>query len=213
MLSKLVPAVLIVSLVAAPLTLRGQAAHAKSPQLEKAAQVSFEEVINGIQVHKKLMEDLKKRFEPSNKALAKRNAEIESLRKQLDQGTNLSGKERENLEATIAAKTNALLLVEKQARDDFHKAYIPVRQKIDSKVMDVLTKYANANGYAVVLETGSPVTRVTWASAAIANRHGLEETPWPELETKLLAIFSVKEAQPITQELIVACNAEIRSLD
>jgi Skp family chaperone for outer membrane proteins len=195
--------------------MRGQAAHSNSSQIEKVAQVSFEDVINGLQVHKKVMEDLKKRFESTKNDLAQRNAELESLRNRLaDQGSSLSDKERESLAAAIAMRTNSLLRDEKKVTDEFHEVYLPLRRKIISKIMDVTGSYAKANSYAVVLETSSsPATRVLWASKGAQLKRGLEEKPWPEIEKKLLTIFSVKDASSITQQLIVACNAEITSLD
>lgn len=214
MLGRFVLVLPVVFLAAVSPTLRGQPVHPNSPRLEKVVQVRLEDVIDGIQVHQKLMEDLKKRFEPTKTDLAKRTAEIDSLRNQLDQGKNLSDKEQENLATTIAMKTNALLRDEKQALDEFEKVYRPARRKILSKLTDVMRNYAKKNGYAVILETGiPPTTRVAWASQAEQIKYGLEDKPWPEIEKKLLTIFSVKEAQSITQELIVACNAEIHSID
>jgi Skp family chaperone for outer membrane proteins len=203
--------VLVVSLVVFPFKLRGQSADTNPQQQEKVARVNFQDAISATQQYQKIKEDLIRKSAPKNKDIAKQNAELETLRRRLsNQENKLSDNERNSLVVAIAIKANALQVAEAQSRDEFQKDATKALNKLARKAWPVVQNYAEANGYAVILDTSASPNLILYASEATVSKYGLKGKPPAEIENALLSVFSGKDAQPIDHELTATLDAAIR---
>jgi outer membrane protein len=94
--------------------------------------------------------------------------EVESLKKQYQaQADKLSDDEKSSRAKAIDTKQKSLQRNYEDAQAEFQQAEQEVINRIGSKMVTVLEKYANANGYAVVLDVSNPQTSpVLWATQA-----------------------------------------------
>ncbi len=110
---------------------------------------------------------LQKKFEPKRTELEATNAEVENLKKQLNtQGDKLNQEARDNLVKSLEQKQKNLQRAVEDAQGDFQAQQNDIANRIGQKLLQVLEKYANDNGYAVVLDVSSPQSPVLWASTA-----------------------------------------------
>jgi len=184
------------------------------PQQEKIGRVNIQDVIASTRLGKKTFGDLEKQFETRKKELAKQGAEIDSLKQRLsNQAGKLSDKERDQLTATIDSKEKLFHANEAQMREQREQLLNSAVGKLGTKILVVLSNYAQTNGYAAILDTSGPTVGILWASESTVRKLGLTGKTQPEIEKGLLAAFADKQASVINQELIKACDAEIHSID
>jgi outer membrane protein len=92
--------------------------------------------------------------------------EVEGLKKQYQaQADKLSDDEKSSRAKAIDTKQKSLQRSFEDAQAEFQQAEQEVINRIGSKMVGVLEKYASANGYAVVLDVSNPQTSpVLWAT-------------------------------------------------
>src|SRR5579884_4128894 len=94
---------------------------------------------------------LSKKFEPKQAELKGMNDEVENLKKQLNtQGDKLNEVARANLVKSIESKQKELQRNLEDAQSDFQSQQNDILQQVGQKMMQVLDKYAKANGYSLV---------------------------------------------------------------
>ena len=109
---------------------------------------------------------LQKKFEPKRDEIKRLNDEVDGLQKQLDtQGDKLNDEARAKLVKDIADKKKSLQRVYEDATAEFQAQQGEVANKIGSKMLEVLNKYGEANGYAVILDVSTQNSPVLWAPA------------------------------------------------
>jgi Skp family chaperone for outer membrane proteins len=112
-------------------------------------------------------EALSKKFEPKQTELKGQNDEVDNLKKQLNtQGDKLNEGARANLVKTIEDKQKSLQRSYEDAQSDFQTQQNEILNRVGSKMMDVLDKYAKQNGYALVLDVSNQNSPVLWAGAS-----------------------------------------------
>lgn len=111
---------------------------------------------------------LDKKFEPRRSELQAQNTDLEKMKSQLQtQGEKLNDGARADLVKNIEAKQKNLQRAFEDAQADYSNETNTIGGRIAEKMMAVLEKYANENGYAVVLDVSNQQTSpVVWASAA-----------------------------------------------
>ncbi len=213
MLFRFVMTIVFAAFAVFPYALHGQTAATVETQQQqgKIGKVNIQDVISSTQTGKKNLQDLAKQFEPKQKILAKQNAEIDKLKERLS--GKISDQERDKLTAAIKDKEKTHQSDYEHFSNELQQAENKVLQKLGSKVVRVLASYAEANGYAVVLDTSSPTVGILWANEETVRKLGLLGKPQPEIEKGLAMAFADKEAITINRELIAACDAEINSMD
>ena len=155
---------------------------AGAPAGTKVAIVNIQDAIANTNEGKKELDALQQKFSPKQAELKTQNDEVENLKKQLQaQGDKLSDDERNNRVKTIEVKQKSLQRNFEDAQNEFQQAEQEVVNRLGKKMLEVLEKYAKANGYAMVLDVSNPQTPVLYASPG-AN---------------------------ITKELVEAYNAEV----
>ena len=141
------------------------AAAPAGPAPTKIGIVNIQDAIVTTNEGKKEFEALQAKFTPKQAELKTLNDEVENLKKQFQaQSDKLSDEERASRAKTIEAKQKVLQRNYDDAQTEFQQAEQEVVNRIGTKMLSVLEKYANANGYAVVLDVSNPQTPVLWAN-------------------------------------------------
>jgi Skp family chaperone for outer membrane proteins len=128
--------------------------------------VHIQDAILATEEGKKEFDALQQRFSPKQAELKNLNDEVENLRKQYAaQGEKLSDDEKATRAKTIDIKQKALQRNYEDAQAEFQQAEQEVLNRIGGKMLKVLEKYAQTNGYSIVLDVSNPQTSpVLWAT-------------------------------------------------
>lgn len=138
------------------------------PVPTKIGVVNIQQAIGECAEGKKEIDALQQKFNPKQAELKNMSDEVESLKKQYQaQADKLSDDEKSSRAKAIDTKQKSLQRNFEDAQAEFQQAEQEVINRIGSKMVTVLEKYANANGYAVVLDVSNPQTSpVLWATQA-----------------------------------------------
>ena len=136
------------------------------PVPTKIGVVNIQQAIQECAEGKKEIDVLQTRFAPKQVELKQQSDDVENLKKQYQaQAEKLSDEEKGRQAKAIDTKQKALQRNYEDAQAEFQQAEQDVINRIGSKMVAVLEKYANANGFAVVLDVSNPQTSpVLWAT-------------------------------------------------
>ena len=136
------------------------------PVPTKIGVVNIQQAIQECAEGKKEIDALQQKFAPKQVELKQQSDDVENLKKQYQaQAEKLSDEEKNSRAKTIDTKQKALQRNYEDAQAEFQQAEQEVINRIGSKMVAVLEKYANANGFAVVLDVSNPQTSpVLWAT-------------------------------------------------
>jgi outer membrane protein len=136
------------------------------PVPTKIGVVNIQQAISECAEGKKEIDALQQRFNPKQAELKGLNDEVENLKKQYQaQADKLSDEEKNSRAKAIDSKQKALQRNYEDAQAEFQQAEQEVINRIGAKMLTVLEKYSNTNGYAVVLDVSNPQTSpVLWAT-------------------------------------------------
>jgi outer membrane protein len=102
---------------------------------------------------KREIEALQKKFEPKSAELKKLNDDVEDMKKRLStQQDKLNEDARTNLVREIDSKGKTLQRQYEDAQGDFNAQQNDIFNRIGSKMVEVLDKYARENGYGVIFD-------------------------------------------------------------
>lgn len=141
-------------------------AASQGPVPTKIGVVNIQQAIGECAEGKKELEALQQKFNPKQVELKGLSDEVESLKKQYQaQADKLSDEEKASRAKAIDSKQKALQRNYEDAQAEFQQAEQDVINRIGAKMLSVLEKYSNANGFAVVLDVSNPQTSpVLWAT-------------------------------------------------
>jgi outer membrane protein len=109
--------------------------------------------------------DLEKKYAPRQAQLKALSDEIESLTKQLQtQGDKLSDAERASRAKTIDGKKKQLDRSAEDLKTDGNQDIQQMYSNLATKVYDVLSSYAQQQGYTLVLDISQQQSPVLWAN-------------------------------------------------
>ena len=136
------------------------------PVPTKIGVVNIQQAIQECAEGKKEIDTLQQKFAPKQVELKTQSDDVEALKKQYQtQAEKLSDEEKGRQAKAIDTKQKALQRNYEDAQAEFQQAEQDVINRIGSKMVAVLEKYANANGFAVVLDVSNPQTSpVLWAT-------------------------------------------------
>lgn len=145
-----------------------QAPAAAPAGAEKIAIMNIQTAIQNTQEGKKAIADLKARFMPKQNELQSQNRAIQALEKQLQDGGNtLSAEAKQELTNTISTKQKDLRRDYEDADSDFQNAQNDAVNRIGTKMMAIVTSYAQQHGYALILDVSSQQTPVLYAAKSV----------------------------------------------
>jgi outer membrane protein len=148
---------------------QGASAPAGSPPAVpgKIGIVGIQEAIAATNEGKKEMEALQQKFAGKQTELKALNDEVEGLKKQYQaQEASLGEDARATKAKAIEAKTKTLQRSYEDYQNEVQQAEQEILNRLGGKMLNVMEKYATANGYSVILDVSNPqTTPVLWASA------------------------------------------------
>jgi outer membrane protein len=131
----------------------------------KIAVIAFQVAVGQTNEGLRNFADLQKKYAPKEEQLKALNDEIDSLTKQLQtQGSALSDVERAKRATAIDEKKKKLDRDAEDARNDFQQEMQDMYNGLASKVYDVLSSYAQQQGYTLVLDVAQQQTPVLYAT-------------------------------------------------
>jgi outer membrane protein len=134
----------------------------------KVAVILFEAAVGQTNEGQRDIAQVQQKFAPKEASLKKQNDEIDTLKKQLQSGAaTLSESEKASRSKVIDQKEKQLQLDADEARTDYQSEMGDVLQTLAQKVFVVAQKYAQDNGYTLVLDgsaTQQQQSPILWAS-------------------------------------------------
>jgi len=143
-------------------------AQGQPPTPSKVAIIHVQNAILSTKDGQKAAADLQTSFLPKQTEIEKRRTEIAALQEQLRKGNATMAEEaKATLMRDIDAKNKLLTRETEDAQADLDASQGKIMQELGNKMMAVIEKYSNQNGYALVLDVSNPQTPVLWAATAI----------------------------------------------
>ena len=129
----------------------------------KVAVVSFQTAVSQTNEFQRAFVDLEKKWDPKRQQLKAQSDEIDRLTKELQtQGEKLSPDERTTRARSLDEKKKQFQRQSDDAQNDFGQAMQELFSNTASKVYDVLSSYAETNGFTVVLDDSNQTTPVLY---------------------------------------------------
>ena len=134
----------------------------------KVAVIHIQNAIVSTRDGQKAATDLQARYDPKRKEIEQKQQEVNALQEKLKRGSNTMSEEaKQSLMTEIDQKTRSLNRVAEDAQADFEQDQNRLLQDLGQRMMVVIQKYAQDNGFALVIDISSPQTPVLWAATAI----------------------------------------------
>lgn len=134
----------------------------------KIAVINFEGVVQQTNEFQRDIADLQKKYQPRVDTLKGLNTQIETLKKQLqDSGTTLSDADRAAKLHDVDDKTKELQRQGDDLKSDEQEAGQETLQQVGQKVFDIMSDYAKAQGFNLVLDAGQQNSGVVWATPGV----------------------------------------------
>jgi outer membrane protein len=134
----------------------------------KIAVIQIQAALAATKEGQKAAADLEVKLSPRKKDLDGKQAEIKDLQEKLQRGGNtLSDSAKEDLTRNIDAKTKSYNRELEDAQAELEQEQQKVVGALGQKMMAVIDKYAQQNGFAIVLDVSSQNTPVLYASNTV----------------------------------------------
>ena len=136
-----------------------------APQMgpSKIAVVSFQTAVSQTNEFQRAFVDLEKKWDPKRQQLKTLSDDIDRQTKELQtQGVNLSETERATRIKSLDDKKKQFQRQQEDAQNDFGQEMQELFSGTASKVYDVLSNYAEKNGYTLVLDDSNQQTPVLY---------------------------------------------------
>jgi outer membrane protein len=134
----------------------------------KVAVIQIQAALAATKEGQKAAAELEVKLSPRKKDLDGKQAEIKELQERLQRGGNtLSDSAKEDLTRNIDAKTKSYNRELEDAQAELEQEQQKVVGTLGQKMMAVIDKYAQQNGFAIVLDVSSQNTPVLYASNTV----------------------------------------------
>jgi outer membrane protein len=154
----------LTSVAQAPAAGSAAAASAAPAGPAKIAVIAFQVAVGQTNEFQRNFADLQKKWEPKRQELKKLSDDVDASTKSLQtQGATLSDAERANRAKQIDDKKKQLDRSAEDAQNDFQQEMQELYSGTASKVYDVLSTYAQKNGYTLVLDVAGQQTPILYA--------------------------------------------------
>ncbi len=134
----------------------------------KIAVIQFEAVVAQTNEGQRAFGELNTKFQPKQQQIKSESDEVDTLKKDMQTaGDKLSDAERQSRLRTIDEKEKTLQRNVEDARNDFSGEMNEKFSTIAQKVAGTMTRYAQENGYTLVLDAGSQQQQqspILWAA-------------------------------------------------
>ena len=148
---------LVLPSLAIGLTMISSAQTAQPPT--KVGIIHIQNAILGTKDGQKALQELEARSSPKKKELEKRQGDILALQEQLNKSSNVGGEEaKQKLMREIDQKKKAFTRDVDDAQADLDQENQKVLNELGGRIMAVLDKYSNDNGFALILDVSNQQT-------------------------------------------------------
>jgi outer membrane protein len=145
----------------------GTAAHSDAAPA-KVAILNVQGAIGGTSEGKAAAAELQSQFAPRQTELENLNKQIDDRRTRLRNGqTTLSDDEKARLTREGEAAARSLQRKQQEYQDDANEAQRDAFDRVGRKMLEVIDRYAKANGYAVVIDSSSQSSTVLYAAPQV----------------------------------------------
>jgi outer membrane protein len=139
-------------------------AQAQAPTGTKVGVASIQDIITGTNEGQQAFAALDQRFSPRKAELENLNNEIVRLTADLQKtGDKLSDEERANRARTIETKKKTLQRSVDDAQAEYQQAEQEIVNRVGAKLLEVIKKFGQDNGYATILDTSTAQNPILWA--------------------------------------------------
>jgi outer membrane protein len=146
-------------------SLTGTVGLAQTPAPTRVGVIQLQGALVNTKDGQKALADFQARLEPKKKDLEKQQNDIRELQDRLQRGGNaLSDSARADMTRDIDQKTRTYNRDVQDAQEDAQMEQQKVMRDLLQKMMPVISKYAAANGYSMILDAGSPNSPVLFAT-------------------------------------------------
>ena len=140
-------------------------AYAQSGAVTKVGIIHIQNAIISTRDGQKAAKELQDKFAPTRSRLEKKQAEIESDRAKLSQGSNaMSADQKEKLMRDIDQKTKSLNRDTEDAQAELDQEQGKIMQELGQRIMAVIDKYSKDKGFSLILDVSSQQTPVLFAA-------------------------------------------------
>ena len=155
-------------ILALPCLILAVAGVAGAQTANKVGVIQAQSAIVSTREGQKATTDLEARLEPRKKELEKKQTEIRDLQDKLQRGGNAMAEAAKNdLVRTIDQKTKSYNRDMEDAEAEYQEQTRKLMDEMSGKMMQVIDKYAAANGFSIILDVSNPNTPVLYASNAV----------------------------------------------
>ena len=134
----------------------------------KVAVIQIQAALVSTKEGQKAAAELETKMGPRKKELDGKQAELKDLQDKLQRGGNtLSDSAKEDLTRNIDQKTKSFNRQVEDAQAELEAEQQKLLQQLGQKMMQVIDKYAQSNGFSIVLDVSNPNTPVLYASNTI----------------------------------------------
>lgn len=143
-------------------------APAAAPVPTKVAVIQIQSALAATKDGQKAAAEMEVKFAPRKKELDGKQADLKDMQDQLQRGGNtLSDARKEELMRNIDAKTKTYNRDVQDAQAELQEEQQKIINVLGQKMMQVVDKYAQANGFAIVLDVSNQNTPVLYASNSV----------------------------------------------
>jgi outer membrane protein len=130
----------------------------------KIAIIQFSGAVTQTNEFQRDIADLRKKYGPQEAKLQSDNQEIETLKKQLqDGGANISETDRETKTRSLDEKTKSLQRAAQDLQGNEQQDGQETFNQVAGKVGEVMVSFAQGQGFSLVLDAGQQNSTVLWA--------------------------------------------------
>ncbi len=134
----------------------------------KVAVIAFQAAVAQTNEFQRNYADLQKKYDPKRQQLKEMSDQIDTMTKDLQtQAATLSEAERSSRASAIDVKKKQLDRDAEDAQNDFQQEMQQMFNGVASKVYDVLSSYAQQQGYTLVLDASQQQNPVLYAVASV----------------------------------------------
>ena len=161
-----------VSVLLAALAVGSGAAYAQAPAAAatgtKVGVIQIQSALAATKEGQKAAAEMETKFAPRKKELEGKQAELNDLKDKLQKGgLTLSDNAKDDLTRSIDAKTKSYNRDIEDAQAELEAEQQKIVNVLGQKMMQVVDKYAQTNGYSVVLDVSNQNTPVLYASNSV----------------------------------------------
>jgi len=143
-------------------------AAAQSASPNKVGVIQIQAALVATKDGQKAAKELEDKMAPRKKELDGKQSEIRDLQERLQKGGNtLSDGAKEELTRNIDTKTKSFNRQVEDAQAELETQQRAVLNQLGQKMMQVIDKYAQANGFSVILDVSNQNTPVLYASNTV----------------------------------------------